>query len=312
MAARFSHDERNQDATIYIGGIDEKTTDSLIWELMLQVGPVVSVHLPKDRVSQTHQGYGFCEFQTEEDADYAVKVMNTIKLFGRPIRVNKASADKKGIPHCVGNPNAGVINVGADLHISGLDPSIDERTLLNIFSTFGPLMAPPRVCFPQISFRKRANSKISRDEKGQSKGYATLSFTDFTASDAAMESMNGQYLGGRPITLSYAFKKDGQKGERHGSTAERRLADLGKKNNVLVTGFLPPAALATLATMPQGFAQAGGAAPPGAIPPGPPPAPGQYAPPPGAPPGFASAAAPGQGPPPGMPPPPSGFNQFGR
>lgn len=159
MAARFPHDERNQDATIYIGGIDEKTTDSLIWELMLQVGPVVSVHLPKDRVSQTHQGYGFCEFQTEEDADYAVKIMNQIKLFGRPIRVNKASADKRP-----------VINVGADLHISGLDPSIDERTLLNIFSTFGPLMAPPRVCFLKIYVQvlisrllemKRARTKVT-------------------------------------------------------------------------------------------------------------------------------------------------------
>jgi splicing factor 3B subunit 4 len=136
MAARFLHDERNQDATIYIGGLDEKTTDSLIWELMLQVGPVVSVHLPKDRVSQTHQGYGFCEFQTEEDADYAVKIMNQIKLFGKPIRVNKASADKRA-----------VINVGADIHVSGLDASIDERQLLNIFSVFGPLMSPPRVPF---------------------------------------------------------------------------------------------------------------------------------------------------------------------
>lgn len=134
MTARFLHDERNQDATIYIGGLDEKATDSLIWELMLQVGPVVSVHLPKDRVSQTHQGYGFCEFQTEEDADYAVKIMNQIKLFGKPIRVNKASADKRP-----------VINVGADIHVTGLDPSIDERQLLNIFSTFGPLMSPPRV-----------------------------------------------------------------------------------------------------------------------------------------------------------------------
>jgi splicing factor 3B subunit 4 len=136
MGSLFLHDERNQDATIYIGNIDEKTQDSLIWELMLQVGPVVSVHLPKDRVSQTHQGYGFCEFQTEEDADYAVKIMNQIKLFGRPIRVNKASADKRV-----------VINVGAEIHISNLDPSIDERQLLNIFNTFGPLMAPPRV-FP--------------------------------------------------------------------------------------------------------------------------------------------------------------------
>lgn len=36
----------------------------------------------------THQGYGFCEFLTEEDADYACKIMNQIKLFGKPIRVN--------------------------------------------------------------------------------------------------------------------------------------------------------------------------------------------------------------------------------
>src|SRR5579862_580892 len=176
MTARFLHDERNQDATIYIGGIDEKTTDSLIWELMLQVGPVVSVHLPKDRVSQTHQGYGFCEFQTEEDADYAVKIMNQIKLFGRPIRVNKASADKRA-----------VINVGADIHVTGLDPSIDERQLLNIFSTFGPLMAPPKVYTPPL--RTWLISQITRDEKGVSKGYATISFTDFVASDAAIESM---------------------------------------------------------------------------------------------------------------------------
>jgi splicing factor 3B subunit 4 len=131
--------------------------------------------------------------------------------------------------------------------------------------------------------------------------------------------MNGQYLGGRPISLSYSFKKDGNKGERHGSTAERRLADLGKKNNVLVTGFLPPSGLAVLANMPPipaGFSQAATTGPTQTGAPTQPP-PGQYsAPPPGAPPGFAAAGAPGQapgfGPPPGMPPPPAGFNQFGR
>ena len=130
--------------------------------------------------------------------------------------------------------------------------------------------------------------------------------------------MNGQYLGGRPISLSYAFKKDGQKGERHGSAAERRLADLGKKNNVLITGFLPPSGLAALASMPpipSGFNQAANAAAPGGPPQGPPMG-GGYAPP-APPPGFSApnVAVPGQGgfgPPPGMPPPPAGFNQFGR
>ena len=50
---------------------------------------VVNVHLPKDRISMAHQGYGFCEFLTEEDAEYACKIMNQIKLWGKPIRVNK-------------------------------------------------------------------------------------------------------------------------------------------------------------------------------------------------------------------------------
>jgi splicing factor 3B subunit 4 len=40
-----------------------------------------------------HQGYGFCEFLTEEDAEYACKIMNQIKLWGKPIRVNKVISD---------------------------------------------------------------------------------------------------------------------------------------------------------------------------------------------------------------------------
>lgn len=45
--------------------------------------------MPKDRVTQQHQGYGFVEFLGEEDADYAIKIMNMIKVHGKPIRVNK-------------------------------------------------------------------------------------------------------------------------------------------------------------------------------------------------------------------------------
>lgn len=61
--------ERNQDATIYVGGLDDKVTEPLLWELMLQAGPVVNVHMPKDRVTGSHQNYGFVEFLSEEDAE---------------------------------------------------------------------------------------------------------------------------------------------------------------------------------------------------------------------------------------------------
>ena len=35
------------DATIYVGGLDEKVNESLMWELFVQAGPVVNVHMPK-------------------------------------------------------------------------------------------------------------------------------------------------------------------------------------------------------------------------------------------------------------------------
>ena len=77
------------DATIYVGGLDDRVAESSLWELFLQAGPVVNVHMPKDRISQAHQGYGFVEFLGEDDADYSIKIMNMIKLYGKPIRVNK-------------------------------------------------------------------------------------------------------------------------------------------------------------------------------------------------------------------------------
>jgi splicing factor 3B subunit 4 len=43
----------------------------------------------------------------------------------------------------------------------------------------------------------------------------------------AIENMNGQFLGGKQITVQYAFKKD-SKGERHGTQAERILAAQAK------------------------------------------------------------------------------------
>uniref|UniRef100_A0A8C4WXP0 Splicing factor 3B subunit 4 n=1 Tax=Eptatretus burgeri TaxID=7764 RepID=A0A8C4WXP0_EPTBU len=153
--------------------------------------------MPKDRVTQQHQGYGFVEFLGEEDADYAIKIMNMIKLYGKPIRVNKASAHNKNL------------DVGANIFIGNLDPEIDEKLLYDTFSAFGVILQTP---------------KIMRDpDTGNSKGYAFINFASFEASDAAIEAMNGQYLCNRPISVSYAFKKD-SKGERHGSAAERLLA----------------------------------------------------------------------------------------
>lgn len=187
--------ERNQEATLYITNLDSQVTEDLLWELMLQVGPVVSCHIPKDRITSTHSGYGFVEFRTEEDADYALHIMQQIKLFGKPLRMNKATQTSKSF------------EIGANIFIGNLEKDVDENKIKEIFSVFGNIVGQP---------------KIQRDENGESRGFAFVSFDNFESSDYAIDSMNGQFVGGKQITVTYQLKKDSK--EKHGSQAERLLA----------------------------------------------------------------------------------------
>lgn len=188
--------ERNQEATLYIGNCDEQVTEELVWELFLQCGPVVSVQMPRDKVTTEHNGYGFVEFKSEDDADYAIKIMHMTKLYGKPIKVNKASQDKR------------TQEVGANIWVGNLSDDVDEKSLYDTFNTFGLILS----------------TKIARDaETGESKGHGFVSYDSFESADAAIKAMDGQYFSNNTISVHYAFKKD-SKGDKHGSAAERLLA----------------------------------------------------------------------------------------
>jgi splicing factor 3B subunit 4 len=258
--------ERNQDATVYVGNITEQCTEELLWELFLQAGPIANVHIPKDKVTNVHQGFGFVEFKTEEDSDYAIKVMQMIKLHGQPLRLNKKASGE-----------IRVAETGANLFLGNLDPDVDEKLLYDTFSAFGVIVGNTPKCM--------------RDpETGLSKGYAFINYDCFEAADMAIEAMNGQYLCGRAITAQYAYKKDGSKGERHGSVAERLLAqnDPNKGQQSARPHQIFSAAPANAG--PPGLT---GGPPPPSMNGMPPPPPGGFPPPP-----------PGMG---GPPPPPGGF-----
>ncbi|KAI3647271.1 hypothetical protein MP228_007492 [Amoeboaphelidium protococcarum] len=194
---------KNQEATVYVGNLDERVNDAILWELFLQVAPVKKVYMPKDRLAANHQGFGFVEFYQERDAEYAVKIMNLVRVWGKPIRVNKATSDKKNL------------DVGANLFVGNLSHEVDESVLYDTFSSFGKIIHAP---------------KIGRDEAGNHKGFGFVSFDSFESSDMAIAALNGQWLNNRQITVSYAFKKDGR-GERHGTAAERLLAAQQKKSS---------------------------------------------------------------------------------
>ncbi|PVI07670.1 RNA-binding domain-containing protein [Periconia macrospinosa] len=220
------HWEQNKEATVYVGNIHEDVTQPLLTELMNHHGRVRTINMPVDRVNGKHQGFGFVEFVSEADAEYAINILNGTRLYNTPIRMNKASADKQKS-----------IDIGAELFVGNLDPVVDERTLYEIFSRFGHLTSAP---------------KVARDEVNMSKGYAFISYGDFDASDNAIHNMHNQILASKQISVQYAYKKDG-KGERHGDEAERLLARQAKQHGVAPAVQPLPAHLfqATPAPAPQ-------------------------------------------------------------
>ncbi len=283
MASLATVEHKNQDATVYVGNLDQSCDDALLLELFTQVGRVSSVHMPKDKLTSTHNGYGFVEFVDVSDAEYAMQIMNMVKLFGKPLRVSKSSLDKKA---------GQSLDVGANLFIGNLDPeNVDEKILYDTFSTFGTIIKPP---------------KIMRDDlTNQSKGFGFLSFDSFEASDMAIECMHSQYLCNRQIVVQYAFKttnsseETGQAGgmrERHGSVAERMLA----ANNPM-RKYMNGRNSALPTRTPLGIPPLKGK--PGMLPPPPIPHTGSL-PPPLPPPLFSNVT---HHPPPPLPPPPPPF-----
>jgi len=210
MSSLPTVEHRNQEATCYVGNLDPQVDEDLLLELFHQIGRVNSVHMPKDKLTSQHNGYGFVEYHTVKDADYAILTLNMIKVHGRPLRVNKSSLDKK-------NP---LTDIGANLFLGNLDADVDEALLFDTFSAFGTIVRQPKV--------------MRDDDTNQSKGYGFVSFDSFEASDLAIECMHNQYLCNRQITVQYAFKQKsndettgqapGTAMERHGSRAERMLA----------------------------------------------------------------------------------------
>ena len=207
-ASSANVEQRNEEATLHVGNLDERCDEELLWELFSQAGPLARLNVPADRVTGRHQGFAFVEYKREDDADYALCVLNMVRLFGKSLRLSKAGGGG-GAGQGAGAAGGARVDVGANVFVGNLAPEVDEKTLYDTFSAFGAIVRQP---------------SVSRDPDTQaSRGFGFVNFDSFEASDSAIEAMAGQHFAGRPVVVQYALKKDSG-GERHGSQAERLMA----------------------------------------------------------------------------------------
>ena len=75
---------------LFIGSLAYATTDDTMKAFFEQIGPVASARVITDRESGRSKGFGFVEFENDEDNQKAVDQLNGKDLDGRPINVSLA------------------------------------------------------------------------------------------------------------------------------------------------------------------------------------------------------------------------------
>lgn len=79
---------------IYVGNLNQETTEPQIRESFEKFGPVNSLNIITDKISGKPKGFAFIEMDSDEHATKAISGLNGIELAGNTIKVNEANNSK--------------------------------------------------------------------------------------------------------------------------------------------------------------------------------------------------------------------------
>lgn len=97
---------------LFVGGLPFSTTDEEMSQIFSAHGTVASAVVVKDRDTGRSKGFGFVEFENDEEGKAAEKALNNSDLGGRSITVNEARPKEDRPRRDFGGGNSGGGNGG--------------------------------------------------------------------------------------------------------------------------------------------------------------------------------------------------------
>ncbi|CAH4020548.1 poly(U)-binding-splicing factor half pint isoform X2 [Pieris brassicae] len=175
---------------VYVGSISFELKEDTIRQAFLPFGPIKSINMSWDPVTQKHKGFAFVEYEIPEAAQLSLEQMNGVMLGGRNIKV-------VGRPSNMPQAQAVIDEIQEEakqynrIYVASVHPELSEDDIKNVFEAFGP-----------ITYCKLAYGASAHKHKG----YGFIEYASLPAALEAIASMNlfdlgGQYLRvGRAIT----------------------------------------------------------------------------------------------------------------
>lgn len=73
--------------SVYVGNLDERVSDRVLYDILIQAGFVIDLYVPRDKETDKLKGFAFVKYETEEIANYAVKLFsNLVILYNKTLK----------------------------------------------------------------------------------------------------------------------------------------------------------------------------------------------------------------------------------
>ncbi|XP_008811289.2 RNA-binding protein CP33, chloroplastic [Phoenix dactylifera] len=180
-------------ARLYVGNLPFSMTPTQLAEVFGQAGTVETVEVIYDRVTDRSRGFAFVTMGSVEEANEAIRMFDGSQVGGRIVKVNFPEVPRGGEREVMGPRmrTRGYIDSPHKIYAGNLGWTVTSEDLRNAFA------AQPGILGAKVIFER---------DTGRSRGFGFVSFASAKEAQAAMETMNGVEVEGRPLRLSPAAR----------------------------------------------------------------------------------------------------------
>ncbi|XP_063699098.1 poly(U)-binding-splicing factor half pint [Culicoides brevitarsis] len=169
---------------VYVGSISFELKEDTIRAAFLPFGPIKSINMSWDPVTQKHKGFAFVEYEIPEGAQLALEQMNGAMLGGRNIKVGRPS-NMPQAQQVIDEIQEEAKNYNR-IYIASIHPDLTEEDIKSVFEAFGPII------FCKLSQGSTIHSH---------KGYGFIEYQTTQAALESIASMNMFDLGGQLLRV---------------------------------------------------------------------------------------------------------------
>ncbi|XP_043222021.1 poly(U)-binding-splicing factor half pint-like [Amphibalanus amphitrite] len=166
---------------VYVGSISFELREDTVRQAFLPFGPIKSIDLSWDPVTQKHKGFAFVEYEMPEAAQLALDQMNGVIIGGRNIKV--------GRPSNMPQAQAVIDQIQEEaksynrIYVASVHQDLTDQDIRSVFEAFGRIVT----------------CTLADGGTGRHKGYGFIEYDTPQAAMDAIASMNlfdlgGQYL----------------------------------------------------------------------------------------------------------------------